>query len=405
MFDVTKIRKDFPILGIEVYKKPLIYFDNGATTQKPQCVINSIVNTYSLINANVHRGVHFLSQQSTEESEGVRKIVADFINAKKTNEIIFTSGTTESFNLLAHSFCQSFCDEGDEIILSEMEHHANIVPWQLQEEVRGIKIKVIPITEKGELNISKLSELISVKTKLISITHVSNVLGTINPIKEIIEFAHSKNIPVAIDAAQSIQHLKIDVQQLDCDFLAFSGHKIYGPTGVGVFFGKEKYLEKMIPYQGGGEMIKSVSFENTTFNELPFKFEAGTPNYVGIIGLGQAIKYVEEIGIDKIKAYEEDLLNYCTEKLRDIKDLKIYGEATAKSSVISFLVKGTHFYDIGLLLDKMGIAVRTGNHCAQPLMKALGIEGTVRIAFAVYNTREEIDSFIEALKKTIIILS
>lgn len=405
MFNVEKIRGDFPILETKIYGKPLVYLDNGATTQKPQSVIDSITKSYSTINANVHRGVHHLSQVATDEMENVRRLVGSFINSSSIREVVFTKGTTESFNLLAHSFCQSFCSTGDEIIVSTMEHHANIVPWQLQADLLGLKLKVIPISDVGELDVKILKSLINDKTKLISVTHVSNVLGTINPIKDIIELGHKHNIPVAIDAAQSIQHIPIDVKELDCDFLTFSAHKMYGPTGIGILYGKEVFLEKMIPYQGGGEMIGRVSFEKTTFNELPFKFEAGTPNYIDIIAFGEAIKYLEALGWENIQKHEEELLNYCTIALKQIPNLKIYGESTHKSGVISFRVGNLHHYDIGMLLDKMGVAVRTGHHCAQPLMDRFGVEGTVRVSFAIYNTKAEIDVFIEALKKTIAILS
>lgn len=399
--DIDKIRKDFPILSTQVYGKPLVYFDNGATTQKPIPVVEDMEKIYYTTNANVHRGVHYLSQRATDLTEEAREIVKSFINAGHSREVIFTKGTTESINLVAHSFCQQFCSEGDEIIISAMEHHANIVPWQLQETIRGIKLRVIPINEKGELKLDELSKLISPKTRLIAVAHVSNVLGTINPIEDIIVLAHKHNIPVLIDAAQSIQHLEIDVQKLDCDFLVFSAHKIYGPTGVGVLYGKEKWLNQMPPYQGGGEMIFRVSFKKTTFNELPFKFEAGTPDYVGVIGLAKALNYIKNIGLDSIKAYEDELLDYCNKELNQIEGITIYGTSKHKSSVISFLLKGIHHYDVGMLLDKMGIAVRTGHHCAQPLMDELGIEGTVRASFAFYNTKEEIDRLIEGLKRVI----
>lgn len=397
--DIEKIRADFPILSTTVYGKPLIYLDNGATTQKPKCVVEKIEKIYYTTNANVHRGVHYLSQQATDLAEESRVVVQQFINAEHSKEIIFTKGTTESINLVAHSFCQQFCVEGDEIIISAMEHHANIVSWQLQEAIRGIKLRVIPINEKGELKLDELQKLISSKTRLISVMHISNVLGTINPIEEIIEIAHAHDIPVLIDAAQSVQHMTIDVQKLDCDFLVFSGHKVYGPNGVGVLYGKEKWLNQMPPYQGGGEMISTVSFKGTTFNELPFKFEAGTPNYPDVIALATAIKYIKNIGLDSIKAYEDQLLEYCTDELLRIKDIRIFGTSDKKSSVISFLVGNIHHYDMGMLLDKMGIAVRTGHHCAQPLMEELGIEGTVRISLAFYNTKEEIDQLIAGIKR------
>ncbi len=403
--DINKIRADFPILSTTVYGKPLIYFDNGATTQKPKCVIEEIENIYYTTNANVHRGVHYLSQHATDLAEEARVTVQKFINAKHSKEIIFTKGTTESINLVAHSFCQQFCSEGDDIIISAMEHHANIVSWQLQETIRGIKLKVVPINEKGELILEELVNLISPKTRLISIMHVSNVLGTINPIEKIIEIAHSNNIPVLIDAAQSVQHIAIDVEKLDCDFLVFSGHKLYGPNGVGVLYGKEKWLNQMPPYQGGGEMISRVSFKKTTFNELPFKFEAGTPNYPDVIALAKAINYIKNIGLDSIKAYEDQLLEYCTDELNKIEGIRIFGTSENKSSAVSFLIGNIHHYDMGMLLDKMGIAVRTGHHCAQPLMEELGIEGTVRASFAFYNTKEEIDQFITGVKRVVSMFS
>ncbi|NDV67999.1 cysteine desulfurase [Dysgonomonas sp. 25] len=399
--DVNKIRADFPILSTKIYGKPLIYLDNGATTQKPRCVVDEIECVYTTLNANVHRGVHTLSQQATDAMEATREAVRSFINAPSTKEIIFTKGTTESINLVAHSFCQQFCSEGDEIIISEMEHHANIVSWQLQETIKGIKLRVIPINERGELKLDEFEKLINPKTKLVSIMHVSNVLGTVNPIEEIIAIAHKHDIPVLIDGAQSIQHQTIDVQQLDCDFFVFSSHKIYGPNGIGVLYGKEKWLDRMPPYQGGGEMIGHVSFKGTTFNELPFKFEAGTPDYVGIIALRKALEYVKNIGLDSIKQYEDELLQYCTAELMKIDGMKIYGTAVRKSSAISFLVNDIHHYDMGMLLDKMGIAVRTGHHCAQPLMEALGIEGTVRASVAFYNTRDEIDAFVAAVRRVV----
>lgn len=397
--NIEEIRSDFPILSTTVYGKPLIYLDNGATTEKPRCVVEEMTKIYYTTNANVHRGVHYLSQQATDLAEESRVVVQQFINAKHSHEIIFTRGTTESINLVAHSFCRQFCNEGDEIIISAMEHHANIVSWQLQEPIRGIKLKVIPINEKGELMLDEMEKLISPKTRLISVTHVSNVLGTVNPVDQITEIAHKHNIPVLIDAAQSVQHMTLDVQKLDCDFLVFSGHKVYGPNGVGVLYGKEKWLNQMPPYQGGGEMIKTVSFKESTFNELPFKFEAGTPDYPGVIALATALKYIKNIGLDSIKAYEDELLRYCTDELLKIEGLRIYGTSDKKSSVISFLVDNIHHYDMGMLLDKMGIAVRTGHHCAQPLMDELGIDGTVRASLAFYNTKEEIDQLVIGVKK------
>ncbi|EGK02185.1 aminotransferase class V-fold PLP-dependent enzyme [Dysgonomonas gadei] len=399
--DIEKIRADFPILSTTVYGKPLIYFDNGATTQKPKCVVEEVEKVYYTTNANVHRGVHHLSQQTTDLAEESRAVVQQFINAKHSREIIFTKGTTESINLVAHSFCQQFCKEGDEIIISAMEHHANIVSWQLQEEIRGIRLKVIPINEKGELRMDEFKKLISPKTRLVSVMHISNVLGTVNPIEDIIEIAHGHDIPVLIDAAQSVQHMEVDVQKLDCDFLVFSAHKVYGPNGVGVLYGKEKWLNHMPPYQGGGEMISQVSFKKTTFNELPFKFEAGTPNYPDVIAFAKAINYIKNIGLDSIKEYEDQLLSYCTDELKKIENIRIFGTSDNKSSVISFLIGNIHHYDMGMLLDKMGIAVRTGHHCAQPLMEELGIEGTVRISIAFYNTREEIDKLIEGIKRVV----
>ncbi len=396
---VNNIRKDFPILSREVYGKPLVYFDNAATTQKPRRVVEKIEEMYYSVNANVHRGVHFLSQAATDEHEKSRVRVQKFINAASANEIVFTRGTTESINLVASSFCRAFCEPGDEILISAMEHHSNIVPWQLQEDIAGVKLKVAPINENGELLLDELEKKITPKTKLISITHISNVLGTINPIEEIVAIAHKHNIPVLIDAAQSVQHTPVDVQKIDCDFLVFSSHKIYGPTGVGVLYGKEKWLNAIPPYQGGGEMISSVSFDKTTFNELPFKFEAGTPDFVGTSALAVALDYVSEIGIENIARYEHELLVYATEKLLAIPGFRIFGNAKNKSSVISFLIDGVHPYDMGTLLDKMGIAIRTGHHCAEPLMRYFNIEGTARASFALYNTKEEIDVLADALKR------
>ena len=391
MYDVNKIREDFPILGREVYGKPLIYLDNGATTQKPRCVVEAITNEYYSVNANVHRGVHFLSQQATELHEASRETVRSFINARSTNEIIFTRGTTESINLLASSFVDSQMQADDEVIVSTMEHHSNIVPWQLQAAKKGIVIKVIPMNDKGELLLDEYKKLFSGKTKLVCVMHVSNVLGTVNPVKEMIAEAHAHGVPVLVDGAQSVPHMKVDVQDLDADFFAFSGHKVYGPTGVGVLYGKEEWLDKLPPYQGGGEMIQSVSFEKTTFNELPFKFEAGTPDYIGTTALAKALDYVSAIGMDQIEAHEQELTKYAMQRLKQIEGMRIFGEAEHKSSVISFLVGNIHHLDMGTLLDRLGIAVRTGHHCAQPLMIRLGIEGTVRASFGLYNTKEEID--------------
>ena len=391
MYDISKIREDFPILSREVYGKPLVYLDNGATTQKPRCVVEAITNEYYSVNANVHRGVHFLSQQATELHEASRETVRRFINARNTNEIIFTRGTTESINLLASSFADSQMQAGDEVIVSTMEHHSNIVPWQLQAAKKGIVIKVIPMNDKGELLQEEYKKLFSEKTKLVCVMHVSNVLGTVNPVKEMIVEAHAHGVPVLVDGAQSVPHMKVDVQDLDADFFAFSGHKVYGPTGVGVLYGKEEWLDKLPPYQGGGEMIQSVSFEKTTFNELPFKFEAGTPDYIGTTALAKALDYVSAIGMDQIEAHEQELTQYAMQRLKQIEGMRIFGESDHKSSVISFLVGNIHHLDMGTLLDRLGIAVRTGHHCAQPLMIRLGIEGTVRASFGLYNTKEEID--------------
>ena len=399
MINIESIRQDFPILQREVYGKPLIYFDNGATTQKPRCMVESITEQYYSVNANVHRGVHFLSQQATELHEGSRKTVQQFINARSTNEIIFTRGTTESINLLAFSFGEEFCSEGDEIIISVMEHHSNIVPWQMLAARKGITIKVIPINEKGELLMDEYKSFFSERTKLVSIAHVSNVLGTINPVKEMIAFAHEHAVPVLVDGAQSVPHMKVDVQDLDAEFYAFSGHKIYGPTGVGVLYGKEEWLDKLPPYQGGGEMIQTVSFEKTVFNELPFKFEAGTPDYIGTTALAVSLDYVSKIGMDQIGAYEHELTTYAMNRLKAIEGMRIFGEADQKGSVISFLVGDIHHFDMGTLLDRLGIAVRTGHHCAQPLMQALGIEGTVRASFGLYNTKEEVDTLVAGIER------
>ena len=393
------IRADFPILSRKVYGKPLVYFDNAATTQKPLSVIRKIEEVYSTINANIHRGVHRLSQLATESHEEARKTVQRYIHAASSNEIIFTRGTTESINLIASSFCRSQCKSGDEIIITAMEHHANIVPWQIQKDITGVVLKVVPITDTGEIRLEDFERLISPKTKLIALAHASNVLGTINPVEDVVRLAHTYDVPVLIDAAQSVQHIPIDVQALDCDFLVFSSHKMYGPTGVGVLYGKENRLEQLPPYQGGGEMIASVTFEKTTYNELPFKFEAGTPDYVGSAALGEAIRYIENIGLENICFQEEKLLRYATEKLQQIEGMRIFGNAKHKSPVISFLVNGIHPYDMGMLLDRLGIAVRTGHHCAQPLMNAVGIEGALRASFAFYNTEEEIDALVAGIER------
>lgn len=399
MYDIQKIREDFPILDREVYGKPLIYLDNGATTQKPRQVVEAITDEYYSVNANVHRGVHFLSQQATELYEASRETVRRFINARSSNEIVFTRGTTESINLLASSFADSQMKEGDEVIVSVMEHHSNIVPWQLQAARKGIVLKVIPMNDRGELLLDEYEKLFSERTKLVSFAHVSNVLGTVNPAKEMIATAHAHGVPVLIDGAQSVPHMKVDVQDLDADFFAFSGHKIYGPTGVGVLYGKEEWLDKLPPYQGGGEMIQSVSFEKTTFNELPFKFEAGTPDYIGTTALAKALDYVSAIGMENIAAHEHELTLYAMQRLKEINGMRIFGEAEHKSSVISFLVGNIHHLDMGTLLDRLGIAVRTGHHCAQPLMIRMGIEGTVRASFGLYNTKEEIDMLAAGIER------
>lgn len=399
MYDIQKIREDFPILSREVYGKPLIYLDNGATTQKPRCVVEAITDEYYSVNANVHRGVHFLSQQATELHEASRETVRGFINARSSNEIVFTRGTTESINLLASSFADSQMKEGNEVIVSVMEHHSNIVPWQLQAARKGIVLKVIPMNDRGELLLDEYEKLFSERTRLVSFAHVSNVLGTVNPAKEMIATAHAHGVPVLIDGAQSVPHMKVDVQDLDADFFAFSGHKIYGPTGVGVLYGKEEWLDKLPPYQGGGEMIQNVSFEKTTFNELPFKFEAGTPDYIGTTALAKALDYVSAVGIENIAAHEHELTQYAMQRLKQIDGMRIFGEAENKSSVISFLVGNIHHLDMGTLLDRLGIAVRTGHHCAQPLMIRMGIEGTVRASFGLYNTKEEIDALVAGIER------
>lgn len=401
MIDINEIRKEFPILERTVYGKPLIYLDSGATTQKPKSVIEAIVDEYYSVNSNVHRGVHYLSQQATELHEASREAVRKFINAAKTEEITFTRGTTESINLIASSFGEAFLNAGDEVIVSTMEHHSNIVPWQLLEQRKGIKLRVIPITDEGEILIDEYKKLFSEKTKLVSVMHISNVLGTVNPIKEMISIAHSHNVPFLVDAAQSIPHTKVDVQDLDADFLVFSGHKVYAPTGVGVLYGKEKWLDKIPPYQGGGEMIKTVSFEKTTFNELPFKFEAGTPDYVGTTGLMKALQFVERVGIDNIAKHEHELTQYALSLLTQIPNLRVIGNASKRSSVISFIIEGVHHFDLGTLLDRLGIAVRTGHHCAQPLMKRLGIDGTTRASFAVYNTKSEVEALASGIERVI----
>ena len=398
-FDIQSIREDFPILSHQVYNKPLVYLDNAATTQKPRCVVEKIENGYYNVNANIHRGVHFLSQEATEAHEEARRTVQRFLNARSSNEIIFTRGTTESINLVASSFTDECLSAGDEVIVSVMEHHSNIVPWQIQAAKKGISLRVIPMNDKGELLLDEYRKLFTEKTRLVAVTQVSNVLGTVNPVKEIIAIAHEQGVPVLVDGAQSTPHMKVDVQDLDAEFFVFSGHKIYGPTGIGVLYGKEEWLDKLPPYQGGGEMIATVSFEKTVFNELPFKFEAGTPDYIGSTALAEALHYVEKIGMDRIAAQEQDLLEYATAQLKQIEGMRIFGEAADKGAVISFLVGNIHHYDMGMLLDRLGIAVRTGHHCAQPLMQALGIEGTVRASFSFYNTREEVDVLVRGIER------
>ena len=399
MFDVESIRRDFPILGREVYGKPLVYLDNAATTQKPQCVIDSISDAYRNVNANVHRGIHFLSQEATDMLEAARENVRSFIGAGSTEEIIFTRGTTESMNLLASSFAAAFLKEGDEVLISGMEHHSNIVPWQIQAQRYGFTIKVIPVTDLGELDLDAFYKLIGPKVKLVSITHVSNVLGSVNFISTIINKAHSHGIPVAVDGAQSVPHISVNVKELGADFYAFSGHKIYGPTGIGVLYGRKELLEKMPPYQGGGEMIRKVTFQGTTYNDLPYKFEAGTPDYVGSIALGVALDYVRGIGMEQIAAYESELCSYALKRLADIPGMRFIGNSPYRSGVISFLVGQIHPSDMGTLLDRLGIAVRTGHHCAEPLMDRFGIPGTVRASFSFYNTRSEIDTLFEGIER------
>ena len=411
MYDIQKIRVDCPILQREVYGKPLVYLDNAATTQKPLSVLDAMRDEYLNVNANVHRGVHYLSQQATDLHEAAREKVRQFINARKTEEIVFTRGTTEAINLVASSFCESQMQAGDEVLVTEMEHHSNIVSWQLQAMKRGIIVKHLPITDDGQLDLSLLTSYLSPRTKLVSIAHVSNVLGTVNPVEEIIRIAHEHGIPVLVDGAQSAPHMKIDVISMDCDFFAFSGHKMYGPTGIGVLYGKEEWLEKLPPYQGGGEMIDKVTWEKTTFERLPFKFEAGTPDYVATHGLAKAIEYIDSIGFDAIQQHEQELTRYCMEQLQTIDGMTIYGPVgdlspltshlspLNKDAVVSFNVGNIHHLDMGTLLDRLGIAVRTGHHCAQPLMDRLGISGTVRASFALYNTKEEIDTLVAGIRR------
>lgn len=398
-YDVNAIRKDFPILSRTVYNKPLVYLDNAATTQKPLCVLDAMRDEYLNANANVHRGVHYLSQQATDLHEAARETVRSFINAGSTTEIIFTRGTTESINLVASSFAEAFMQPGDEVIVSVMEHHSNIVPWQLQAAKRGITIKVIPMDDRGNLVTDGIDDLFTERTKIVSIAHVSNVLGTVNPVEEIIRIAHSHNVPVMVDGAQSAPHFKVDVRSMDCDFFVFSGHKMYGPTGIGVLYGKEEWLDRLPPYQGGGEMIESVSFEKTVFEHLPFKFEAGTPDYIATHGLAKAIEYIGRIGLDNIAAHEHELTTYCMEQLGGIDGIRLFGQSDHKDAVVSFLVGDIHHLDMGTLLDRLGIAVRTGHHCAQPLMDRLGILGTVRASFALYNTKDEVDALVDGVRR------
>ena len=406
MYDVQKIREDFPILQREVYGKPLVYLDNAATTQKPLCVLDAMRDEYLNVNANVHRGVHYLSQQATDLHEAAREKVRQFINAQKTEEIVFTRGTTEAINLVASSFCESQMQAGDEVLVTEMEHHSNIVSWQLQAQKHGIVVRHLPITDEGRLVCcDDIATYLTERTRLVSVAHVSNVLGTVNPVEQIIRMAHEHGIPVLVDGAQSAPHMQIDVKAMDCDFFAFSGHKMYGPTGIGVLYGKEQWLEKLPPYQGGGEMIDKVTWEKTTFERLPFKFEAGTPDYVATHGLATAIDYLNSVGLDSVKAHEEELTRYCMEQLQTIDGMTIYGphmvsgSPADKDAVVSFNVGNIHHLDMGTLLDRLGIAVRTGHHCAQPLMDRLGISGTVRASFALYNTKEEIDTLVAGIRR------
>ena len=399
MYNIQQVRADFPILSRTVYDKPLVYLDNAATTQKPLCVLDAMRDEYLNVNANVHRGVHYLSQQATDLHEAARETVRQFINAPRTEEIIFTRGTTESINLVVSSYVDAFMHEGDEVIVSVMEHHSNIVPWQLQAARKGIALRVIPMTDTGALDMQAFEQLFNERTRFVSVAHVSNVLGTVNPVKDICRIAHSHGVPVLVDGAQSTPHFKVDVQDIDCDFFAFSGHKIYGPTGVGVLYGKETWLDRLPPYQGGGEMIESVTFERTVFEKLPFKFEAGTPDYVATHGLATALKYVSSLGMDNIAAHERELTTYCMEQMRTIPGMRLFGDTPQKDAVVSFLVGDIHHLDMGTLLDRLGIAVRTGHHCAQPLMERLGIQGTVRASFALYNTKDEIDALVNGIRR------
>ncbi len=399
MYDINKVRQDFPILSREVYGRPLVYLDNAATTQKPLCVLDAMRDEYLNVNANVHRGVHYLSQQATDLHEAARERVRSFIHAAKTEEIVFTRGTTEGINLVVSSFCDAMMQPGDEVIISTMEHHSNIVPWQLQAAKKGIAIRVIPMDDRGNLCMDEFEKLFTDRTRIVSIAQVSNVLGTVNPVDEIVKISHAHGVPVLIDGAQSTPHFRVDVQKMDCDFFVFSGHKMYGPTGIGVLYGKEEWLDRLPPYQGGGEMIESVSFEQTKFEHLPFKFEAGTPDYVATHGLATAIDYIEKLGMDQIAEHEQELTRYCMQQLQTIDGMRIFGTSDHKDAVVSFLVGDIHHLDMGTLLDRLGIAVRTGHHCAQPLMIRLGIQGTVRASFALYNTKEEIDVLVAGIRR------
>lgn len=399
MFDVAKIRGDFPILSRTVYNRPLVYLDNSATTQKPRVVVDSIVREYYSENANVHRGVHFLSQQATDLYEQARGRVRTFINARSDKEIVFTRGTTESLNLVASSFGERFMGEGDEVIISAMEHHSNIVPWQLLQERKGIRLRVIPINDRGELLLDEYEKLFNKRTRIVAVTHVSNVLGTVNPVKQIAAVAHAHGVPVLVDGAQSVPHIAVDVQDMDCDFFVFSGHKVYGPTGIGVLYGKESLLNELPPYQGGGEMIKNVHFEHTEYEDTPLRFEAGTPDYVGAHALAAAIDYVSALGMENIAAHEHSLLAYATERMNCIPGMRIFGQAENKSAVLSFVVGNIHPLDLGTLLDRFGVAVRTGHHCAQPLMERMGVQSMARASFALYNTREEVDTLCESIER------
>lgn len=400
MYDLDQVRADFPILGRTIYGKyPLVYLDNGATTQKPRAVVEAMTDEYYNVNANVHRGVHFLSQQATDLHEQSRETVRRFLNARSTDEILFTRGTTESINLVSTCFGEAFMQEGDEVILSEMEHHSNIVSWQLLQARKGIRLRVVPITDEGQLQLEAYEALFNERTRIVSLTHVSNVLGTVNPVRELVRIAHSHGVPVLIDGAQSTPHFAVDVQDLDCDFFAFSGHKVYGPTGVGVLYGKEEWLDRLPPYMGGGEMIRSVSFERTTFNELPYKFEAGTPDYIATTGLARALDYVTALGMDRIEAHERDLTAYALQRMGEIDGMRLFGPREGRDAVVSFLVGDIHHLDLGTLLDRLGIAIRTGHHCAEPLMRRLGVEGTCRASFGLYNTRQEVDALVEGIRR------